>query len=455
MKIMEGPESISYLTQKQAAEIEELLVGRHGFSRDQLMELAGLSVASAIAEVYKSNEYTRVLVICGPGNNAGNGLAAARHLHHFGYKLQVCYPNCFPNPLYMGRVTQLESLSVPFLSIQKLPPELPNFDILIDAIFDFSSEGNPGPPYDGLVENLVSLSEQDRARQKTPVIISVDVPSGWDVEDGEISGKGMKPQMLVSLIAPKLCAKRFSGAHHFLGGRFIPLSIMHDYELQLPPYRGTSMCVRIGRPHDIETKDLVSSKCCHKTVEHDPFVQFQKWYADAVTTGVKLPDSMALSTSTRDGKPSSRMVSLKKVHRGGFVWCSNYRSRKGHEISENPKGALLFYWNTLNRQVRVEGVVQKVSDEESEEFFISRPPEIQIVPAVSQQSTVIPGREHIRQQCKTLEELHSNGNRIPRPKNWGGYRLIPESFEFWQGDESSVHMRVRYFDSEKGWRIVQ
>lgn len=455
MKIMEGPESISYLTQKQAAEIEELLVGRHGFSRDQLMELAGLSVASAIAEVYKSSEYTRVLVICGPGNNAGNGLAAARHLHHFGYKLQVCYPNCAPNPLYMGGVTQLESLSVPFLSIESLPPELPNFDILIDAIFGFSFQGNPGPPYDGLVENLVSLSEQDQTRQKTPVVVSVDVPSGWHVEDGEISGKGMKPHMLVSLIAPKLCAKRFSGAHHFLGGRFIPPSIMHDYELQLPPYPGTSMCVPIGRPRDIETKDLVSSKCCDKTVEHDPFVQFQKWYDDAVTTGVKLPDSMALSTSTRDGKPSSRMVSLKKVHQGGFVWCSNYGSRKAHEISENPHGALLFYWIDLNRQVRVEGVVQKVSDEESEQFFISRPPEIQIVPAVSQQSTVIPGREYIQHQCKTLELLYSNGNRIPRPKNWGGYRLIPESFEFWQGDESSVHMRVRYFASEKGWRVVQ
>lgn len=455
MKIMEDPESISYLTQKQAAEIEELLVGRHGFSRDQLMELAGLSVASAIAEVYKSSEYTRALVICGPGNNAGHGLTAARHLHHFGYKLQVCYPNSAPNPLCMGRVTQLESLSVPFLSIQSLPPELPNFDILIDAIFGFSFQGNPGPPYDGLIENLVSVSEQDQTREKTPVIVSVDVPAGWHVEDGEISGKGMKPHMLVSLIAPKLCAKRFSGAHHFLGGRFIPPSIMHDYELQLPPYRGTSMCVRIGRPRGIETKDLVSSKCCDKTVEHDPFVQFQKWYADAVTTGVKLPDSMALSTATRDGKPSSRMVSLKKVHLGGFVWCSNYGSRKAHEISENPRGALIFYWNTLNRQVRVEGVVQKVSDEESEEFFISRPREIQIVPAVSQQSKVIPGLEHIHQQCKTLEEIYSNGNRIPRPKNWGGYRLIPESFEFWQGDEASVHMRVRYFACKEGWRIVQ
>ncbi|XP_073145256.1 pyridoxine/pyridoxamine 5'-phosphate oxidase 1, chloroplastic-like [Henckelia pumila] len=452
---MEEPEAISYLTQNEAAEIEELLVGRHGFSRDQLMELAGLSVASAIVEVYKPSEYTRVLVICGPGNNAGNGLAAARHLHHFGYKLQVCYPNCAPDPLYTGLVTQLESLSVPFPSIQSLTPELLNFDILIDAILGFSFQGNPGPLFDDLVENLVSLSEQDQTHGKTPVIVSVDVPSGWHVEDGEITGKCMKPHMLVSLIAPKLCAKRFSGAHHFLGGRFVPPSILHNYELQPPPYHGTSMCVRIGKPRDNETKDLVSSIYCDKIVEHDPFVQFQKWHADAVTTGAKEPSTMALSTSTRDGKPSSRMVLLKKVHQEGFVWCSNYGSRKAHEISENPHGALLFYWNTLNRQVRVEGVVQKVSDEESEQFFVSRPLEIQIVPAVSQQSTVIPGREYIQQQCKTLQEMYSNGNRIPRPKNWGGYRLIPESFEFWHGDESSVYMRVRYFASEKGWRIVQ
>ncbi|KZV56549.1 mannose-1-phosphate guanyltransferase alpha-like [Dorcoceras hygrometricum] len=411
----------------------------------EIKELAGLSVASAIAEVYKSSEYTRVLVICGPGNNAGIGLAAARHLHHFGYKLQVCYPNCAPNPLYKGLVTQLESLFVPFLSMQNLPPELLNFDILIDSIFGFLFQGNSGPPYDDLIENLVSLSEQDQAHQKTPVIVSVDVPSGWHVEDGEISGRGMKPHMLVSLIAPKLCAKRFSGSHHFLGGRFIPPSILHDYELQLPPYCGTSMCVRIGKPHGIGTKDLLSSVYCDKIVEHDPFVQFQKWYADAMTTGVKEPDSMALSTSTRHGKPSSRIVQLKKVHQGGFIWCSNYGSRKAHEISENPHGALLFYWSALNRQVRVEGVVQKVSDEESEQFFISRPREIQIVPAVSQQSTVIPGREYIQHQCKTLEEKYSNGNRIPRPKNWGGYRLVPERFEFWQGDESSVHMRYMHF----------
>ncbi|KAL3639530.1 hypothetical protein CASFOL_017437 [Castilleja foliolosa] len=153
------------------------------------------------------------------------------------------------------------------------------------------------------------------------------------------------------------------------------------------------------------------------------------------------------------------MVQLKEVNQGGFVWCSNYESRKGREISENPHAALLFFWKALNRQVRIEGFVQKVTDEESEQYFRSRPREIQISPAVSNQSTVVPGREFLRQQCKELEEKHPEGSMIPRPRHWGGYRLIPERFEFWQGDESSVQLRLRYFSEnisgKKEWRIVQ
>ncbi|KAI3454562.1 hypothetical protein Pfo_011225 [Paulownia fortunei] len=456
---MEDQEPISYLTQQQAAEIDDLLMGHIGFSIDQLMELAGLSVASAIAEVYRPSEYNRILVICGPGNNGGDGLVAARHLHHFGYKPCICYPKRTPKPLYAGLVTQLESLSVPFLSIESLPKELLNIDILVDAIFGFSFQGNPRPPFDDLIHSMASLGEHYPEHQKSPVIVSVDIPSGWHVEDGDISGEGIKPDMLVSLTAPKLCAKTFRGPYHYLGGRFVPPSIMHKYKLQLPPYPGTSMCVRIGKPSQVKVKAPIPPKFLEKNVEDDPFVQFQNWFDDAVAAGLKEPNAMALSTASKDGKPSSRMVSLKKVDRGGFVWCSNYRSRKGREISENPHASLLFYWNALNRQVRVEGFVQKVSNEESEEYFCSRPREIQIAPAVSKQSTEIPGREFLHQQCKELEEKYPEGSMIPRPQHWGGYRLVPESFEFWQGDESSVHMRLRYFaqdiDGKNKWRIIQ
>lgn len=206
---MQSPDSISYLTQREAAEIDETLMGPLGFSVDQLMELAGLSVAASIAEVYKSSEYSRVLAICGPGNNGGDGLVAARHLFHFGYKPVICYPKRTPKPLYSGLVTQLESLSVPFISVEDLPLDLSGeFDIIVDAMFGFSYHGSPRPPFDGLIQMLISLRNYDQTRQKSSVIVSVDIPSGWHVEGGDVGGEGIRPDMLVSLTAPKLCAKK-------------------------------------------------------------------------------------------------------------------------------------------------------------------------------------------------------------------------------------------------------
>jgi hydroxyethylthiazole kinase-like uncharacterized protein yjeF len=138
----QGPDSISYLTQAQAASVDEALMGELGFSIDQLMELAGLSVASAIAEVYGVQDHSRVLVICGPGNNGGDGLVAARHLYQFGYKPRICYPKRTSKPIYQGLVTQLESLGVPFLSADELPSRLTDeFDLIVDAMFGFSFHG--------------------------------------------------------------------------------------------------------------------------------------------------------------------------------------------------------------------------------------------------------------------------------------------------------------------------
>ncbi|KAA8538147.1 hypothetical protein F0562_027755 [Nyssa sinensis] len=459
---LQNPDSLSYLSQQEASEVDEILMGPLGFSVDQLMELAGLSVASAIAEVYKSTEYNRVLAICGPGNNGGDGLVAARHLHHFGYRPIVCYPKRTPKPLYNGLVTQLESLSVPFLSVEDLPMDLSNdFDILVDAMFGFSFHGTPRPPFDDLIQRLVCLQNLNQTYQKSSVIVSIDIPSGWHVEEGDISGKGIKPHMLVSLTAPKLCAKKFSGPHHFLGGRFVPPSIVDKFKLQLPPYPGTSMCVRIGKPPQIDISALrenyVSPELLEERVFFDPFDQFQKWFDDAVAAGLKEPNAMALSTAGKDGKPSSRMVLLKGVDKDGFVWYTNYESQKACEISENPHASLLFYWGGLNRQVRVEGSVQKVSDEESEQYFHSRPKGSQIGAIVSKQSTVIPGRHVLHQEYKELEKKFSDGSLIPKPKHWGGYRLKPESFEFWQGQQSRLHDRLRYtpkeIDGRKVWKI--
>ncbi|TYI83335.1 hypothetical protein E1A91_D05G286800v1 [Gossypium mustelinum] len=424
--------SISYLTQREAAEVDETLMGPLGFSVDQLMELAGLSVATSINEVYKPSEYNRVLAICGPGNNGGDGLVAARHLYHFGYKPFVCYPKRTQKPLYSGLVTQLESLSIPFLSVDELPMDLSkDFDILVDAMFGFSFH---------------------------------DIPSGWHVEEGDVGGDGIKPDMLVSLTAPKLCAKKFSGPHHFLGGRFVPPAIAEKYKLQLPQYPGISMCVRIGKPPQIDISSLrenyISPEFLEEQVEADPLDQFRKWFDDAMAANLKEPNAMALSTTGKDGKPSSRMVLLKGVDKDGFVWFTNYESQKARQLSENPHAALLFYWDGLNRQVvRVEGSVEKVSDEESEQYFHSRPRGSQLGAIVSKQSTVIPGRHVLHQQYKELEEKYSKESLIPKPKYWGGYRLKPERFEFWQGQPSRLHDRLEYSpqetDGKRVWKIVR
>lgn len=165
--------------------------------------------------------------------------------------------------------------------------------------------------------------------------------------------------MLVSLTAPKLCAKKFSGSHHFLGGRFVPPTIVEKFNLQLPAYPGTSMCVRIGKPPKIDISTLrenyISPELLEEQVETDPFDQFQMWFDDAMAAGLREPNAMSLTTAGKDGKPSSRVVLLKGFDKDGFVWYTNYGSRKAQQLSENPHAALLFYWDALNRQVNWSG----------------------------------------------------------------------------------------------------
>ncbi|KAF9622980.1 hypothetical protein IFM89_035695 [Coptis chinensis] len=454
----------TYLSAKEAAEIDQLLMGPLGFSVDQLMELAGLSVATSIAEVYKPSEYKRVLAICGPGNNGGDGLVAARHLYHFGYKPCICYPKRTSNSLYTGLVTQLESLAIPFLSVEDIPEDLSrDFDIVVDAMFGFSFHGAPRPPFDDLIQRLVSLNKYDQTHQRSAVILSVDIPSGWHVEEGDIDGTGIKPDILVSLTAPKLGAKKFCGPHHFLGGRFIPPPIAEKYNLNLPSYPGTSMCVRIGKPPKIDVSALrenyISPDFVEDQIEDDPIDQFRKWFDDALAAALHEPNAMALSTADKNGKPSSRMVLLKGFDKDGFVWYTNYDSKKGHEISENPRAAILFYWGGLNRQVRIEGPVKKVSNMESEQYFHSRPRGSQIGAIVSKQSTVVPGRHILHQEYEELEAKFSEGILIPKPEHWGGYRLEPEMFEFWQGQPSRLHDRLQYslqeVDGRQEWSVVR
>ncbi|CBZ56154.1 hypothetical protein NCLIV_065800 [Neospora caninum Liverpool] len=223
--------NLTYLTQSQAQALDEDLMG------PELMELAGLSVAQAVAEAIPLSpavtRLARVLVVAGPGNNGGDGLVAARHLKLFGYQVHVWYPRPTAKPLFEGLMKQLKNHRVPVTF--EAPPGLADFHLIVDSIFGFSFKGALRPPFDEVLQRL---------KASNIPILSVDIPSGWDVEKGNVRGEGLEPQYLISLTAPKLCAKHF-GKVHFVGGRFVPESMVEKYQLVLPDYPGIQGVVRI------------------------------------------------------------------------------------------------------------------------------------------------------------------------------------------------------------------
>jgi NAD(P)H-hydrate epimerase len=230
---------LKYLNQKEAQSIDEELFSDYAYSVDQLMELAGLSCAVAFAKVYPRETLTKkdgsVLVICGPGNNGGDGLVCARHLKLFGYNPSVFYPKRTNKPLYQNLTKQCQKMDIPFLSFLPEPQlVLTAYNAIVDALFGFSFKGPMRSEFVTVVDTMVN--------SRVP-IVSIDVPSGWDVEKGD--SLGMQPDVLVSLTAPKLCAKHFKGKHHFLGGRFVPPDIAAKYSLNLPQYPGTEPVVEL------------------------------------------------------------------------------------------------------------------------------------------------------------------------------------------------------------------
>ena len=203
-----------------------------------------------------------------------------------------------------------------------------------------------------------------------------------------------------------------------------------------------------------ETQNSIAAEDLdERTVEHEPIKQFRDWFDDALASGSRLPESMTLATATKDGQPSARVVLLKDVDERGFVFYTNYRSAKAKELDENPRAALVFYWLGLDRQVRVEGTVERVSDEESDEYFKTRPRESQIGALASPQSEVIHSREVLEKNFRDLDELYRDRS-IDRPAHWGGYRLKPERVEFWQNRASRLHDRILYErEADGSWTI--
>ena len=200
-------------------------------------------------------------------------------------------------------------------------------------------------------------------------------------------------------------------------------------------------------------KDYSLAGLAEKDLSRDPFRQFDKWFQEAEAAKIPEPNAMTLAT-TRDGRPSARTVLLKGVDGRGFVFYTNYESRKGRELDASPRAALLFPWVALERQVIIEGSVTKVSREEAEAYFHSRPLLSQLGAWVSQQSAIISGRKVLEDTMKELEKKYA-GTVVPLPPHWGGYRVAPEIVEFWQGRRSRLHDRLRFRRGDDGGWIVE
>lgn len=243
--------STGYLDAESAYALDQELMSTPGFSLEQLMELAGLSVAEALYVVLPPQPSSsssasqggrrHVVVVCGPGNNGGDGLVAARHLVMFGYpRVTVVYPKPGNHPHYANLVQQCKDLGIDVLT--ELPEDMSSVGAVVDAIFGFSFRGEPRDPFATLLQEMKRLQVDQGV-----MMLSVDVPSGWNVDEGDVSGLGFVPDVLVSLTAPKLSAKVFRG-RHFVGGRFLPPKLASKYGVRMPNYSGVAQVVEVFAP---------------------------------------------------------------------------------------------------------------------------------------------------------------------------------------------------------------
>lgn len=186
-------------------------------------------------------------------------------------------------------------------------------------------------------------------------------------------------------------------------------------------------------------------------VDRDPFKQFEKWFQEAVKAQISFPDAMTLATVTAQGTPDARIVLLKGIEGDGFCFFTNYLSAKGRQLEINPSATLLFFWPELERQVRIKGTVRKISESDSDEYFLSRPIGAQLASSISRQSEVVESRASLESALKSAEDKNTQ-TPVKRPPHWGGYVLNAREFEFWQGRESRLHDRIRYrLNPDKSW----